>query len=242
MNAKQSNAKRLKMADRARQQKDLHFPEIHEDWLWHRNRNDGYTTLPRTMPIIMEIIDALSKGQPAGHVLFTLWCRAPDHALVTIENPAIMANEAGFSGNRAVDSWRRRMRVLVDLGFIHAKGGPAGDYHYVLLKNPNWVVEQRHKMWGDVPKTSYAKFLDRAMEVGAFGDIEGVRVLMERWRLELLAAQQAANAPLPPPPPPPPLSDANIAQVGEVGETEQHTLGGSDTTTNPQPVSNEAKP
>jgi hypothetical protein len=200
VNAKQSNAKRMKMAERARQQKDLHFPEVHEDWLWHRSRNDGYTTLPRTMPIVMEIIDALSKGQPAGHVLLTLWCRSPDHALVTIENPAIMASEAGFSGERAVDSWRRRMRKLVELGFINAKSGPAGDFHYVLLKNPNWVVEARRNLYGDVPGACYAKFLDRAMEVGAFGEIEVVRGYAEAWKQQLAAQQAATEIPAELPP------------------------------------------
>lgn len=194
MNSKQASAKRLKMADRARQQKDLHFPEVPEEWLWHRSRNDGYTSLPRTMPIVMEIVDAMSKGQPAGHTLLTLWCRAPDHALVTIENPKIIASETGFSGERDVDSWRRRMRRLVELGFIRAKAGPSGDYHYVLLVNPNWLVEWRRQAYGDVPNSSYAKFLDRAMDVGAFGEIEAARVSVEQWRQALAAQQEASRA------------------------------------------------
>lgn len=206
MNSKQAQAKRLKMAERARQQKDLHFPQVHADWLWHRTTNDGFTTLPRTLPIVMEIIDALSKGHPAGHVLLTLWCRSPDHALLTIENPAIMASESGFSGLRAVDSWRRRMRVLVDLGFIQAKAGPAGDFHYVLLLNPNWSVEVRDKMWGDVPKASYAKFLDRIMDIGAFGEITAVRANIERWQREAAAAAA-------PPPPPPPLQGESMTHA-----------------------------
>lgn len=199
--AKQGTAKRLKMAERARQQKDLHFPDVDEGWLWHRSRNDGYTTLPRTLPIIMEAVDALSKGTPAGHTLFTLWCRAPDHALVTIENPAIFAAEAGFSGERTVDTWRRRMKILVDLGFILTKPGAAGDYHYVLLRNPNFVLEMRREYHGDVPESIYGKFLDRILDVGAFGEIETIRNAMAQWKKQ--AEESATQAPPSPPPPSP---------------------------------------
>lgn len=204
MNAKQAQAKRQKMAERARHQKELHFPEVHEDFLWHRSRNDGYTTVPRTMPIVMEIVDALSKGHPAGHVLLTLWCRAPDHALVTIENPSIMASEAGFSGLRKVDSWRRRMGVLKDLGLLYAKPGSAGDFHYVLLTNPNWFVQWRHKLFKDVPNALYVKFMDRISEVGAFSEITAVNGHIERWQKESAAADAATEETTQEPPPPVP--------------------------------------
>lgn len=199
-NGKQAAAKRLKMAERARQQKELHFPNVHEDWLWHRNRNDGYTTIPRTMPIIMEMVDVLTKGTPAGQTLLTLWCRSPDHALVTIESPAVMATEAGFSGERAVDTWRRRMKKLQELHFIMTKKGAAGDFHYVLLLHPHWVIEQLRTAGVGVPESIYGRFIERLMEVGAFGEIEIIRGHQARWAAEAAAA--AAQVPAPPPPPP----------------------------------------
>ncbi len=54
--------------------------------------------------LMSRLIDALSKGQPADHVLFCLWARSPDHPLLTIENPITFAAEADFSGGRAVDT------------------------------------------------------------------------------------------------------------------------------------------
>ncbi len=81
-------------------------------WLWQRKLNDGYTTVPRTLPYVMQAIDDQSKGQPAGHALFCFWARSPDHPLVIIENPATFAAEAGFKDERAVDTWRRRMKRL----------------------------------------------------------------------------------------------------------------------------------
>ncbi len=141
-NSKQAAAKRIKMAERAQQLMDIHFPDAPEAWVWRRKSNDGFTTVPRTLPIAMQAVDALSKGQPPGHTLFCLWARSPDHPLVTIENPATIAAEAGFAGERAVDTWRRRMKCLRDLGFILPKAGASGDFHYVLLINPNAAMER----------------------------------------------------------------------------------------------------
>lgn len=184
-NGRQATAKRLKMAERSKQQMDLHFPGFHPSWIWHRKTNDGFTTVPRTMPIIMQAIDVQSKGQPAGHTLFCLWARSPDNPVIVIENPATFAAEAGFMGERAVDTWRKRMRTLRDLWMIQTKPGPTGEFHYVLLLNPNAAMEwmRGQKM---VQDGIYSRFVDRLMEVGAFGELEAVH---EFWN-----TQAAANA------------------------------------------------
>lgn len=228
-NSKQAKARRMKMAERASQLKDLHFPDVHEDFLWHRSKNDGFTTLPRTMPLIMEVADTLGGKHPAGQTLLTLWCRSPDHALVSIDNPAVYAAETGFTGQRAVDTWRRRMRLLVEQGFIRTKPGASGEFHYTLLINPYWVIEYRQQTVKDIPASIYNRFLERAAEIGAYGDIEEIRGHIVRWNAEAAAAAQAmaaaeapvaaevtaaagtigtpvsASPPPPPPPPPPPL-------------------------------------
>lgn len=188
-NQKQGTVKRLKMSERAQQQLDLHFPGIDARVLWRRKTNDGYTTLPRTMPIVMQAIDAQTKGQPAGHTLFCLWARSPDHPFVTIENPATFASEAGFEGERAVDTWRRRMKQLHELNFIAPKKGPSGDFHYVLLLNPNTAVEWMRTR-GLVQDGLYARFIDRVNDVGAQGDIDAIRAY---WQ-EQVAATAVANA------------------------------------------------
>ncbi len=180
-NAKQAAAKRLKMSERAQQQLDIHFPAFAPQWLWRRKTNDGFTTLPRTLPIVMQAVDAQSKGQPAGHTLFCLWARSPDHPLVTIENPATFASEAGFEGERAVDTWRRRMKRLQALNLIAPKRGPTGDFHYVLLINPNVAMEwmRSQKL---VQDGLYARFIDRLIEVGGFGELEVIQAFWEQQR------------------------------------------------------------
>jgi hypothetical protein len=173
-NERQAKTKRLKMAERAQEKRLLHFTEIDGAWIWHRKTNDGYTTIPRTLPLAMQLIDTAYKGKPAGHVLFCLWARSPDHALVTIENPATYASEAGFSGERAVDTWRGRMKQLRELGFIHAKKGASGEFHYVLLINPNAKIEEMHAQ-EKIKDDFYARFLDRINDIGAKSDIEAIK-------------------------------------------------------------------
>ncbi|WP_222079029.1 hypothetical protein [Rhizobium leguminosarum] len=192
-NGRQSSVKRLKMAERAQQQLELHFPGTPATFLWHRKTNDGFTTVARTLPIAMQVIDAQTKGSPAGHTLFGLWARAPDFPFVTIENPATFAAEAGFTGERAVDTWRKRMKALRDLWFIACKGGPSGDFHYVMLINPNVAVEYLHRQ-GKIQAGLYARFIDRVMEIGAYGEIEGFREYMLALDAYNKAQAEAAQA------------------------------------------------
>ncbi len=168
-NSRQSQTRRLKMAERAQQQLDLHFPEVPASLLWRRKSNDGFTTVPRTLPIAMQAIDNQSKGAPAGHALFCLWSRAPDNPLIMVEAPATFAAEAGFTGERAVDTWRKRMKTLRTLEFIRTKQGPSGEFHFILLLNPNIAVELM-RQHGLVQDGLYGRFKDRVAEVGAAGD------------------------------------------------------------------------
>ena len=173
----------MKMAERSKQQMELHFSGFPPCFLWHRKTNDGFTTVPRTLPIIMQAIDAQSKGQPAGHTLFCLWARSPDNPVIVIENQVTFAAEAGFIGERAVDTWRKRMKTLRELFMLQTKPGPSGEFHYILLVNPNAALECM-RFRGLVQDSIYARFVDRLMEVGAYGEIEAIR--------EFRAAQKAA--------------------------------------------------
>jgi hypothetical protein len=200
VNIKQAMARRSGMAERAAALMDIHFPGFPEAWLWQRSKTKGFATIPRTLPLAMEAIDHLSKGQPAGHTLFCLWARAPDGPLVVIENPATFAAEAGFTGTRAVDTWRRRMKILRDLQFLIPKKGPSGDFHYILLLNPNVAVEfLRHDK--RVQDELYGRFRDRLAEVGASAEMDAYYAYgaaVEKAAAEAKAAEQLKE---PPPPP-----------------------------------------
>jgi hypothetical protein len=162
--------------ERALQMRAVEWPDVPEDRLWNRSKCHGYTTIPRTLPLVMNMIDALSKNKPAGRTYFGLWCRTYDESVVIIENPMSMAFEAGFSGERAVTTWRQRMEALRQLGFIDAKPGSSGDFHFVLLFNPHWVV------WQLKPRLQAQAFMqlaDRAVDIGATDFLEFKTVASE---------------------------------------------------------------
>ena len=199
-NIKQAGARRPKMAERAQQQMEVLFPRVAHEWLWTRSKNHGFSTIPRTLPIAMQAIDNQTKGTPAGHTLFCLWARSPDHPLVTIENPATFASEAGFQGERAVHTWRQRMKKLAELHFIWPQEGASGAYHYVLLTNPNVAVEwmRHHNL---VQDGLYARFTDRVLDIGAYSDILNIHAFWAKQEADRVAqAAKAEEVPVPPPP------------------------------------------
>lgn len=119
---------------------------------------------------MMNIIDILSKNQPGGNTYFALWCRVYDESLVIIENPLLLAAESGFTGERALSTWRQRMKTLQTLGFIDCKDGVSGPFHYVLLRNPHKVAwELREK----IQEGLFRQLLDRAYDIGAKDMTEG---------------------------------------------------------------------
>ncbi len=160
-----ATAKKISKAqEKAKALRDSVWPDLDEQMLWNRKSVSGFTTIPRTMPLVMNIIDALTKNKPAGSSYFVMWCRTFDHSLLVIDNPMTLAVEAGFSWERALSTWKDRMRSLVELGFIDAKEGPSGPYHYVLLFNPHKVV------WGlrsRIQESTFRQLQTRAIEIGA---------------------------------------------------------------------------
>ncbi|HEF4763165.1 TPA: hypothetical protein SAN82_005643 [Pseudomonas putida] len=190
-NGKQSTKRRLNMAERAQQLMVVHFPDVPDAWKWHRKTNDGFITIPRTLPIAMQAIDAQSKGQPAGHVLFCLWARSPDHPVISVENTTTFAAEAGFLGERAVDTWRRRMRKLRELNFIITKPGASGEFHYVMLTNPNAAMEWMRRN-GLIQDGLYSRFIERLPEIGAYGDVEVINQFWQAQHEAKVAAEAEA--------------------------------------------------
>lgn len=179
LNEKQQKVRLSKTAKAALQMREELWPGVGNDKLWLRTdlSRKGYTTIPRGMPLFMEIISSASKqvtsgkSVPAGHAYLVLWCRVFDEGLVKIDNDTTAAFEAGYSGERSVSTWREHLRVLKELGFIDYKPGPAGPCQYILLFNPyHAVVRLRAKSW--VQDVTYTALLQRMSDIGAT-DLEG---------------------------------------------------------------------
>ena len=163
LNSKQSSRRKSQMADRSRDRYNEYWPEVPEADLWIRQKQNGFITIPRTMPIVMSIINSLTKGKPAGVTYFTLWCRCPDFAAITIESPDVYAAESGFTGQRRGDQWKTRMRALSELGFIKHKPGASGEFHDVLLINPHKVIRELK----DRPESLWRQLFERGQQIGA---------------------------------------------------------------------------
>jgi len=173
VNAKQSKTRLSKIQKNTLALRKHHWPNVTDDDLWIRHGRNGFTTIPRTLPLFMEIIDAASKrvttggkSVPAGKVYLVLWSRVFDEGVVKIEVEAAAAREAGYVGERNVTTWRQHLTVLKELGFIDFKEGAAGPYQFVLLFNPYHAAKALHEK-GWIQSATYDALFERAIEIGA---------------------------------------------------------------------------
>jgi hypothetical protein len=136
--------------------------------LWHRSTEDGFSTIPRTLPLVMTLIDQLkSKGKDAARVYFDLWSRQMDDSLVVVNDEASMAYSSGYvSSTRNVRSWRERIDLLRELGFVSVMPRGSRDYGYILLHHPHRVVRELRTK-GLVSDNWWWEFTNRAGEIGA---------------------------------------------------------------------------
>ena len=174
LNAKQSKKRASKARQNSLKMRAHLWPEVGDSALWLRedDTRKGFTTMPRTMPTFINLIQDVSKrvsngkSSPAGKSYLVLWCRVFDEGFLRIDQEAAAALEAGYSGERNVTTWREHLRVLKDLGFIDYKPGPAGPCQFVLLLNPYKAVKMlRSKGW--LQEDTYTALLQRALEIGA---------------------------------------------------------------------------
>lgn len=151
------------------------FGEINVGHIWHRKNAKGFTTIPRTMPLLGGLMDGLAgKGKPVSTTYLELWCRSNDDGFVTLSKQAEIAFASGFSGQRGVATWKERVRKLEDLQFLVTKPGVSGNLHYVQLWNPYLIVHY-HKTQNTPGFQSdrYHSLVERMMEVGA-RDLDGL--------------------------------------------------------------------
>jgi len=145
------------------------WPELDEEQIWSRKTSDGYSTIPRTLSQIGSIADALSgKGKPVMQTYLELWCRVHDDGFVNLNRPREIAFSSGFSGQRAVATWRERMKRLKDLGFIDLKPGPSGPLSYALIFNPYSVIyAHKEAETANFPYDRFVALVERGLEIGA---------------------------------------------------------------------------
>ena len=174
LNEKQARARRNGATESNMKMRAHLWPDLNEKLLWLRTdkTRKGFTTIPRTMALIVNLIDDISKqatngkAVPAGRTYLVLWCRVFDEGFVRIDNEAVAALEAGYAGERNVTTWRQHLAVLRDLGFIDCKDGPAGPYQYILIYNPYQVIKALNAK-GSIQQSTYTALFQRAIDVRA---------------------------------------------------------------------------
>ncbi len=178
LNAKQTAKRNSKAKEDAIKMRKHLWPDVADEQLWliADRRKKGFSSIPRVMPILMDIIDKASKyvskrSLPAGRSYLVLWCRVFGEGLVKIDNETVAAFEAGYSSERSVTTWREHMQALKDLGFVDIREGQAGSMQYVLLFNPYQVAKVlREKKW--VQEVQFTALYQRALEIGAEPEFE----------------------------------------------------------------------
>lgn len=159
---------RSRIADRQQTLRARLWPEVTPGHLWVRQHHDGYSTMPRTMPLILGIMDDLKKGKPVSATYLDLWTRSFDESFVTLSKSREIAFSAGFTTQRGERTWRERMSVLAEFGFIDIKAGPSGPTSYALIFNPYLVIRNLYKSGkGKIVDSKYNALMARADEVGA---------------------------------------------------------------------------
>jgi len=155
-----------KITQKTLQLRNSLWPDLKEDMLWSRKTKKGFTTIPRGMSHIVQIMNELSSGKPLASTYLVLWCHTYDEYMVTIPNPRVMAFEAGFTGQRAESTWKDRMKKLAKLGFIKAEPGPSGPYNYVLILNPYMTIKELQTN-NKISRDRYNALFQRANDIGA---------------------------------------------------------------------------
>jgi hypothetical protein len=89
--------------------------------------------------------------------------------MVKVTDEAVVAAEAGYTGERKISTWREHMLVLKQLGFIDFKEGPAGPCNYILLFNPYPVVKANKDK---IQSATYTAIYQRALDIGAASDFD----------------------------------------------------------------------
>ena len=130
-------ARSKKIARTYKERRSKFWPELTDSDFWSKD-NKGFVCVPRSMPILMLIMDHFSPNKPVSKTYFSLWARCFDEMIVRADNQVVLATEAGFSGERKVTTWKSRIQKLEDLGFIKSKEAFDGDL--IVLLNPFKVV------------------------------------------------------------------------------------------------------
>jgi hypothetical protein len=183
--------------------RDLHWPGM-DAWLWNRKTHRGFTTIPKTMPLILKIMDEMTKGAPVSSTYLTLWCNTWDNNFVVLNKPGDLAHASGFGGQRGEHTWATRIKKLQELEFIDIAAGRSGPLGHAIIWNPHLILRWHHHIkTPGLIASSYNALVETALEVGA------ADMTIPWTPISPKAAVPALVPPAPGTPAPPPPADGS---------------------------------
>jgi len=179
--------------------RDLHWPNK-EVWLWNRKAHRGFTTIPKTIPLILKIMDEMTKGAPVSSTYLSLWCNTWDNNFVVLNKPGDLAHASGFGGQRGEHTWATRIRKLQELEFIDIAPGRSGPLGHAIIWNPHYILRWHHHIkTPGLTAASYNALIETALEVGAAEMTQPWTPVSPKWSIPT-PVPPAPGMPVPPAP------------------------------------------
>jgi hypothetical protein len=132
---------------------------------WRGPEEKGYFCSPRSLPLVLLALSskAISGEHDPSPVYVELLSRHHGQGVIEMGHEDDHAYAAGYTSNRAVRTWRDRMKVLEDAGFIRTSGG-ARKYSKVLLVHPSIVMKALYDA-GKIDQRLWEAYRSRQIEV-----------------------------------------------------------------------------
>jgi len=111
--------------------------------VWNRKTEKGFTTIPRTLGLIMTLIEELverKKGHDVSRVYFELWCRSFDEGFIDNLDEEASASPLG-SPLSVVSILARTHRYTRRAWFRSNRTEGNKAQGYVLLEDPHKVIK-----------------------------------------------------------------------------------------------------
>lgn len=103
-------------------------------------KGGGWAQVPRTIPLIATLIDALAAREKPSRVYTALWLYDYGDGFVELPDLARFTVELGYTTRRGERSVTERLQILEDLGFVRSRPLASRKFGYVLLLDPHQVV------------------------------------------------------------------------------------------------------
>lgn len=129
---------------------------------WNGPDEVGYFCAPRTLPLILRALreKAVSRDRDPSAVYVELLARHIGQGVVELMHEDDHAFASGYVNVR---SWRDRMKVLEDAGFVRATTTGNRRYAKVFLAHPALAMQHLHQQ-GKIPEKLWQAYRARVIE------------------------------------------------------------------------------